>query len=137
RKSADGGANWSVNDSFQIPTMSNEPCGMGTDLAGAVYAAGQITDSSGIDHAVIRSNLGGTWQTVDDFQLAAGMQAENYGFARDPSGNVYVAGCAIDAGGAPHAIIRSPCTAAPRPAAKTVFSTLAISSGTRHPWFDR
>src|SRR3989442_1547831 len=46
-----------------------------------------------------QTTLAQTWQTVDDFQYAAGTNSFATGLAKDPSGNIYVAGDGEDAAG--------------------------------------
>ena len=51
-----------------------------------------------------QTGLAQTWQTVDDFQYAAGKAAVAVGLAKDPSGTIYAAGWAKDTNGTMHAL---------------------------------
>jgi hypothetical protein len=48
-----------------------------------------------------------TWQTVDDFQLAPGQDAANYGLAFDPHGTLFASGLAMDSAGLGHGLVMS------------------------------
>jgi hypothetical protein len=124
RGSSNGGASWSLDDDYELSSAANlvtQAYAAGTDAAGNVYAAGKATDATGTNHSIVRSNAGGSWATVDDYQAAAGKAAQAYGFAADSSGNLYVGGQAQDSAGSLHWFVRS--AAGPAPAA---FSTTAI-----------
>jgi hypothetical protein len=55
---------------------------------------------------VRRPNAQGTWQTVDDYQLAAGQRGYASDVAADAGGNLVVVGAANDAAGVSHWIVR-------------------------------
>ena len=101
RKSINGGASWVGDAQLSIGTFSSEVVGfgMGTDAAGQVYVVSPSCDASGVEHSIIRSNAGGAWQTVDDYQLASGIEAGGFGFAAGPDGTLYAAGYAPDSAG--------------------------------------
>lgn len=126
RKSTNGGTSWSQDASIPTGGISNQSFNMGSDAAGNVYAVSSRIGSDGRSHSMVRSNMGGSWQTVDDFQLAPGQETYGYGFAADPSGNLYAAGYGFDAAGLLHGFVRS-MPAAPTPAAAT-FSFTSIST---------
>lgn len=95
RKSSTGNLNsWSVNDDFLLPTTQGHGAGadaIGTDLSGNMYVAGSTSDTSGINHAIVRSNVGGSWATVDDYSVG-GSAYSNTALTVDSGGNVYTAG---------------------------------------------
>ena len=94
RKSVDGGASWSTDDQYR-PTPSAgsaTPFAIGTDPAGNVYVAGSAFDGAGRNHAVIRSNAGGNWMTVDDYSSSTTGQTEYLAFTADSAGNLYAGG---------------------------------------------
>lgn len=97
RKSTDGGATWSTDNSYSYPLSSQTPTprGIGADSAGNMYAIGYAYDSANVAHAIIRSNAGGSWATVDDYMGASGTGASYRGFAAfavDSGGNLYAGG---------------------------------------------
>ena len=127
RKSMDGGRSWTIDDDFQFSTAPgsfSRAWGIGTDLAGNVYVTGTGRGPSfpGIFHALTRSNVGGKWTTVDDFQLVAGQGNQgNFAVTTDTAGNLYTGGFAQPVPGGPfHWIVRS----APAPAPTLDFSML-------------
>jgi hypothetical protein len=107
KKSTDAGRTWSVVDSFNSgeaiqPTIA----GIAADQAGNIYVAGIIPPSEGTapPHALIRSNIGGTWHTVDDYQGGWG-----WGLAIDSRGQPYAALTAFETAiGHQRLIVRSP-----------------------------
>jgi hypothetical protein len=115
RKSGNAGATWIDNDNFALGANAAYAYALGFDAVGNVYAAGQATDSADVPHAIVRSNAGGSWNTVDDYQ-----HASYEAFTADSNGNLY-AGGADDYTG----LIR---TAPPVVAPTTTFSALSISS---------
>jgi len=58
-KSSDGGATWTLADDFIPPGNDPQP-NVAADLNGALYVVGYGGDG------IVRSNVGGSWQTVDD-----------------------------------------------------------------------
>jgi len=105
KKTSDGGASWTT-DALIPSNAVTTIMGVGTDAAGNVYVADTDASASGY-HGVVRSNAGGAWNVVDDFQLAQGHDTSLYAFARDPAGNLYVAGTAKDSANASHGFVRS------------------------------
>jgi hypothetical protein len=57
--------------------------------------------------ALITHNASAQWQTVDNYQYAAGQSAGNYGLAVAPNGIVFAAGDAIGPDGFDHALVRA------------------------------
>ena len=93
RKSGNGGASWSINDDFQLTAnASAKAYAAGVDLAGNVYVAGEAFDSTSHDHAIVRSNAGGSWSVSDDYTGYDGLGAEYNAFVTDSTGNLYAAG---------------------------------------------
>ena len=136
RESSDGGASWSTIDDFQmVAGHASTAVAVGADLAGNVYVVGNGMDATNVNHMVIRTNAGGSWATVDDYQLVAGKLATagRAGFTVDPSGNLYAAGQAQDSAGSYHLIVRSAAgptgtiNASATPAPASVFSSTLIS----------
>jgi hypothetical protein len=107
RKSADGGATWSVVDRFwHADSPGDVYNGIAADRAGILYAVGE---DLAYPHWFVRRSLdaGLTWQTVDDFgggcvttvistnPYRTEVTCNNpgaYTVATDLAGNVYVAG---------------------------------------------
>jgi hypothetical protein len=134
---ATGVWSWTVVDAYPdskgfVSTVND----IALDGAGNVVVVGSasIIDAAGIgsEHALTRSNVGGSWHTVDDFQLAPGQEAYNRQIASDAGGNLFTAGYAIDAAGIPHWIVRSPAVVAPAPLTAT-FSSVLVSADTTEP----
>jgi hypothetical protein len=94
RKSGNGGASWSIDDDYQLSSVKDATAyALGTDAAGNVYAGGFAIDAAGQYHAVMRSQAGGAWSTVDDY---AGPAETTYtAFAADAvTGTLYAGGSA-------------------------------------------
>jgi hypothetical protein len=124
RKSTDGGASWS-NDAVIQTADWVYWCSMGVDSSNNVYVVDTETINND-DHQVVRSNASGSWQVIDDFNLAAGHSTLGYGLATDASGNVYVADTAYDSADAPHAIVRQLLAA---PAATFSSPSISVTEG--------
>jgi hypothetical protein len=96
RESTDGGASWSIVDSYNYPGSSSSsagaPMAMGTDLAGNVYAVGGVPDGNNLAHAIIRTNADTGWHNVDDYTGSGAASSQYLTFAVDPSGNLYAGG---------------------------------------------
>ena len=122
RKSGDGGVTWTVDDDYLLSSSgSSYMQGMGTDLAGNVYVVGGAEGASG-DHAIIRTNTGGAWATVDDYTTSDNY-AFYFSFTADSNGRLYVGGQDWD--GQVAWLVRS---AAGPTGAPATFSSLEISS---------
>ena len=121
RKSSNGGATWSNSDDFQLmvpgATLAHA---MGTDLAGNVYVVGEAFDSTA-NHALIRTNAGGAWATVDNYTGSDGEFAEYLAFTADSNGNLYAGGAENNGW-----LIRSAAGAAPPVASASAFSSFSI-----------
>jgi hypothetical protein len=121
RKSGNGGVSWSVDDDYQLASSANAfPQGMGTDLAGNVYVVGGANDANNLSHAIIRTNSGGTWATVDDYVTPV-YGAQYISFTVDSNGKLYAGGQDDN-----WWLIRS--TSGPATATSGSFSATAISS---------
>ena len=81
------------------------------DGSGNAYVIASVSDGTN-SASVVRSNVGGIWQTVDHFQLAAGKNSSGRALAVDAAGNVFAGGGGFDANGVAHWIVRSPAAAA-------------------------
>ena len=57
--------------------------------------------------ALITHNASAQWQTVDNYQYAAGQSAGNYGLTVAPNGIVFAAGDAFEPDGFDHALVRA------------------------------
>lgn len=118
RRSGDGGATWSNVDSFLASTYALNDIGI--DSAGNVFVVGSenLHPEGGIVsfRSIVRSNVGGSWDIVDEFQLAPDKPTYGYGIAFDHVGNVYVCGFANDASAIQHGFIRSAAVGASAPA---------------------
>jgi hypothetical protein len=115
RRSTDGGATWSLVDSFTLassrrPSVLAGPTGVAVTPSGQIYVCG-YTETDAPTQWLVRKGTPGingsiSWATVDNFQLAAGQSARPNAVTRDAFGNIYVAGQANDAAGAGHWIVR-------------------------------
>jgi hypothetical protein len=127
RKSLGGNSgSWAtVDDYLPAGNISANPFAMGTDLAGNVYVAGTTRPASGIAHAIIRTNAGGSWSTSDDFTGRGGEWTYYSGLAVDSAGTLYAGGAYGDA--APPTFIRSMAGALPPSAPASGFSSTSIA----------
>jgi hypothetical protein len=124
RKSSNGGASWTNNDDFQLVVPgATLPHGMGTDLAGNVYVVGEAwTNSSTTNYALVRTNAGGAWATVDNYTGSDGQAAEYAAFTADSNGNLYAGGFENSGW-----VIRSAAGPISPVASASVFSSFSIS----------
>jgi hypothetical protein len=108
RSSSDGGNTWSTADAFSyVAGKGSGANGLGRDSAGTIAVVGTCIDAQGSNHWLVRRpNAQGTWQTVDDFQLAVGQTAGANDVSADAGGNLIVVGSANDAAGVGHWIVR-------------------------------
>jgi hypothetical protein len=108
RKSSNGGNTWSTVDTFiYAANKGADAYGIGRNSVGNLVVAGRALDSQGKLHWLVRTpDASGTWQTVDDFQLAPGYHASASGVATDAAGNLLVTGTAFDATPGEHWIVR-------------------------------
>lgn len=116
-----GGVAWTTVDDFKAdPNFSSAAYGAAVDSAGRVYAVGTARKATGpMKRGVIPSvaqwtvrrttNAGGTWSTIDRFQVSANTSlahsAESLG--TDPAGNLYVVGYGPGADNVHHAVVRT------------------------------
>jgi hypothetical protein len=93
RQSSNGGASWSTTDYQLDPAHDAYAGAIGTDLAGNVYVVGGANDASNLSHAIVRTNAGGTWHTVDDYtNNTTSYDTYYFSFAADSNGNLYAGG---------------------------------------------
>jgi hypothetical protein len=144
RKSTNGGT-FAIVDAMPLEANSVVvwAAGMATDHSDNVYLVGLMsvrgTSQHSVTHGYIRSNVGGTWATVDDFLDANG--GYFHGVTVDPAGDVFVAGTALGPGSYTHGIIRTQVQSAARttpssqlafePTAASLFSTTSIASASQ------
>lgn len=101
-----------ILDNFYLKSGSSAEANSSVvNLDGNLFVAGSAYTASNTDHWVVRKSTDGghTWNTVDDFQLAAGANTTNDiepAIAKDALGNLYVAGMGFDATKTPHWIVR-------------------------------
>jgi hypothetical protein len=97
RMSANGGTTWKAQDEFTVANSADSlACDVGFDTSGTAYVVGYGQDSGGM-HALIRSNSGGAWHMVDEYQPAGYAYGGTFtSFANDPAGNLYVGGAACN-----------------------------------------
>jgi hypothetical protein len=95
RKSANGGTSWTTDDDAILANGDNQAMAICVNpQSGAMDVAGDINDSTGAARAVVRSNAGGTWSTVDNY--AGSTQSATWynpgSITADPAGDVYAGG---------------------------------------------
>lgn len=121
RSSTDGGVTWTISDSY-TDAGGAESSGVALDHAGNILVCGQVKDSSGTLHWLVRKGTPvvktvkqGTkwvqvtmvvWANSDVFQLAPGKEAMALDLNNDSLGNVFVGGRAADSTGVDHWIVR-------------------------------
>ncbi|MBI2928428.1 MAG: exo-alpha-sialidase [Verrucomicrobia bacterium] len=115
RSSSDGGISWSTVDAFSfVAGKGSVAQGLGRDPAGNIVVVGTGIDALGSNHWLVRSpDAQGSWQTVDDYQLAAGQRASASDVGADAGGNLLVVGSADDATGVSHWIVRRVANSTP------------------------
>ena len=108
RKGNANGSNFSEVDNYQLGTNEvAKAFDIAIDGNGYFYVVG-LANSGGVTHWIVRrsKDVGRTWQTIDNFQLASGANAEAFGITIDSVGSIYVVGDAEDAGSVKHWIVR-------------------------------
>jgi len=101
------GGSWSTIDNYVYPPGNGASASaLTTDSSGNVYAAGVGTDSSNIQHWVVRKFSGGSWSTIDDYVYPAGNGASVSALSSDSSGNIYAAGSGQDSSFNEHWVVR-------------------------------
>jgi hypothetical protein len=106
RKSEDGGSTWTdVERFFRLdPSSPARLISLAIDYADRVYVSGNSVDL-GVTHWIVRRLVGwGTFTTVDDFELEAGMGGDSPSVGTT-DGQIYAAGMASTSSG-PHWIVR-------------------------------
>ena len=69
-ESNNGGANWSLANSFSLAAKYSCARGFASDGKGNVFVCGGATDSSGYSHWIVRRrDASGTWKTVQDISI--------------------------------------------------------------------
>jgi hypothetical protein len=95
--STDGGQSWTISDDDQhLDSRTSIYRAAGTDFDGNLYAVGHESTSLG-DRWIVRrsSDVGLSWNTVDEFQGTPGKHSSARAFAADNAGNIFVAGTAV------------------------------------------
>lgn len=122
RSSYDGGATWSISDTYSYGGSTVDVSTIVEDAGGNLFVSGQVTDNAGKLWWLVRKGVpgtklvkqGGKWVTVptvawtnsDVYRLAAGQQARANGLTVSPSGAVFASGWAADASGVARWIVR-------------------------------
>jgi hypothetical protein len=122
RESTNGGSSWTTVDDF-IGTFSTYATAIARDASGNMVVAGWTYDNTGDEIAMVRTNAGGSWRTLDSYGYPAG-NAYYSAVAADSVGNLYAGGEMFDnAGTVDNWMIRS------QPAAPTglIATTLSAS----------
>jgi tRNA G37 N-methylase TrmD len=79
---------------------------LATDSSGNLYAAGYGTDTSGLNHWVVRKYSAGSWSTVDDYIYPGALATQPFALTTDSSGNIYAAGFSVDSSSITHWLVR-------------------------------
>jgi len=122
RSSYNGGATWSLSDTYSYGGTSVYVSGITEDSAGNLLVSGQVADSAGNLWWLVRQGVpgtklvkqGGKWVTVptiswtnsDLYRLASGQPARALGLTVAPDGSAFASGWANDAAGAKQWIVR-------------------------------
>jgi hypothetical protein len=128
RRSPDAGATWTTVDRFRLSgTRESDAHSFTADTSGNLYVTGMGQDANGIYHSIVRTSQGGggTWSTLDDWQLAPGKIASAYGLLVDHANTLYTAGRGNDADNTQYWIVRQ--IAPPATATFSPFSTATIA----------
>jgi hypothetical protein len=91
RKSTDGGASWLVADDLPSMSIGSTYTGMGSDVAGNLYACGSFGAAGSARQSLTAQSTdrGLTWNNVDVYAPQGSLP---WSVATDLSGNVFVAG---------------------------------------------
>ncbi len=122
RSSYDGGATWSISDTYSYGGSTVDLSTIVEDAAGNLLVCGQAYDSAGKAWWLVRKGVPGTkvvkqggkygtvptvtWSNSDVYRLATGQPARANGLTVSPTGTVFASGWAADAGGVPRWIVR-------------------------------
>lgn len=122
RSSYNGGATWSISDTYSYGGSSVYVSCITVDSSGKLLVSGQVADSAGKLWWLVRKGVpgtkkvkqGGKWVTVptvtwtnsDLYQLAASQPARALGVTVSPDGSVFASGWATDAAGVKQWIVR-------------------------------
>ncbi len=109
RKTVDGGTTWTTSDDYSKESDKNAAAsGIAVDHGTSIVAVGNATTSASVQMWTIRRSTdnGATWSTVDEFTLADGQESQANSVVRDPFGNFYVVGSAVDSNALRHLVLR-------------------------------
>lgn len=109
RKSSDGGTTWVTVDDYVLAAgFDAQATALTVDGSGNIYSTGYATNSSGLLRWIVRKSIdaGVTWSVVNNYVLINGFDAKGIALTVDGSGNIYVAGYALDASFLSHWIVR-------------------------------
>jgi hypothetical protein len=122
RSSYNGGATWSLSDTYSYGGSTVNGFTITEDTAGKLFVSGSVSDSAGKLWWLVRKGVpgtkrvkqGGKWVTVptvtwsnsDLYQLVAGQRAQANGLTVAPDGTVFASGRAADAAGVNQWIVR-------------------------------
>lgn len=122
RSSYNGGATWSLSDTYSYGGGTVYVSGITEDSSGKLFVSGSVSDSAGQLWWLVRQGVpgtkrvkqGGKWVTVpivtwsnsDLYRLAAGQPAQANGLTVDATGAVFASGRAANAAGVNQWIVR-------------------------------
>ena len=122
RSSYNGGATWSISDSYSYGGSTVYVAGITEDAAGNLFVCGQVSNSAGKLWWLVRKGVPGikrvkqggkwvnvptiTWSNSDLYQMVSGQPAQANGLTVDPTGAVFASGRAADAAGVNQWIVR-------------------------------
>jgi hypothetical protein len=123
RSSYNGGATWSISDTYSYGGSTVNVSSITADSAGNLFVGGHVSDSAGKLWWLVRKGVPGTkrvkqggkwitvptvtWSNSDLYQLVAGQPAQVNGLTVDPTGAVFASGRAADAAGVNQWIVRN------------------------------
>jgi hypothetical protein len=96
---------WSTIDDFAYANTAAAQA-TASDASGNIYVAGWGFDAATTQHWIVRKFSAGSWITMDDYQYSPGRGAQATSVTSDSSGNIYVAGYAVDNVSLWHWIVR-------------------------------
>jgi hypothetical protein len=98
RESTNGGSSWTTVDGFSGTISGVYAEAVTRDPSGNMVVAGWGQDSVGDEYAIVRTNAGGSWTTLDSYGYPDG-NAYYDAVAADTSGNLYAGGEVFDNAG--------------------------------------